>query len=184
VIDETSTLEDVCFAVSAALARHSIDAVLTGGSAATLYAPHVYTSMDADFVLLGSTTRNELLTALADVGFVPSRINGMFEHSKTPFTIDFPRGPLAVGGDYVQEFATLERGEIRLRILTPQDCVRDRLAHFYHWDDYTGLNAAVGVARCHRGQIDLQQLQEWTERERGASLNHIAKFHEFLARLG
>jgi hypothetical protein len=50
VIDENSTLEDVCFEVSPALDAASIDAVLTGGSAASIYAPNVYTSFDADFV--------------------------------------------------------------------------------------------------------------------------------------
>lgn len=51
MIDHTSSLEDVCFEVADALNRYSIQAVLTGGSAATLYAPDVYASLDADFVL-------------------------------------------------------------------------------------------------------------------------------------
>jgi hypothetical protein len=184
VIDETSSLEDVCFIISAALARRSIKAVLTGGSAATIYAPEVYSSLDADFILLDATERSDLRAALADAGFTPSAMHGMFEHPNTQFTIDFPRGPLAVGGDYVRHFATLERGAMRLRILTPFDSVRDRLAHFYHWNDYTALKAAVGVARRHRDQIDVQKLQEWTEREGDNPGSQIPKFREFLRRLG
>jgi hypothetical protein len=68
----------------------------------------------------------------------------MYEHPATAYTVDFPRGPLAVGGDYVRETAILERGDLRRRILIVIDCIRDRLAAFYHWNDYTSLGAAVG----------------------------------------
>jgi len=107
----------------------------------------------------------------------------MYEHPRTNFTIDFPKGPLAVGGDYINEFKILQRGDMRLRILTPTDCVRDRLAAFYHWDDYTGLNAAVAVARAHRDQIDFACLHEWTMREGGSPPGHLPKYEEFLRRL-
>ncbi len=89
-------------------------------------------------------------------------------------------GPLAVGGDYIHETHVLERAGLRLRILTRADCVRYRLAHFYYWNDYTALNAAVGVAADARGEIDLGLLHTWTERESPALL---AKFAEFERRL-
>lgn len=109
----------------------------------------------------------------------------MFEHPRTRFTLDFPKGPLAVGGDYIRETATVERANIRLRILTPTDCVRDRLAHFYYWSDYTALTAAVGVARAHRERVDIENLREWTERESGSgAANHRPKFEQFLDRIG
>jgi hypothetical protein len=184
VIDETSSLEDVCFEVAAALDRFAIEGVLTGGSAATVYAPDAYTSLDADFVLANSPDRKQLRDALADIGYIPMATTGMFKHPSTRFTIDFPRGPLAVGGDYVHETATLERGGIRLRILTPTDCVRDRLAHFYHWNDYTALTAAVAVAKSHRETVDIEQVRLWTERESGLGpTDYRGKFQNFLERL-
>lgn len=129
--------------------------------------------------------REQLQRALAEIGFAPSRTLGMFEHPHSNFTIDFLKGPLAVGGDYIHETVTLERGAMRLRILTPTDCVRDRLAHFYHWDDYTALEAAVGVAQSHRQSIDVSTLRAWTEREGGiGSVDHRPKFQEFLHRSG
>jgi hypothetical protein len=185
VIDESSTLEDVCFEVGSALDRFSIRGVLTGGSAAAVYASAVYTSLDADFVLANSPERKQIEAALAEVGYAPSAAAGTYEHPRSKFTIDFPKGPLAVGGDYVKETAVLERGAMRLRILTPTDCVRDRLAAFYYWNDYTSLNAAVGVARAHVDQIDFALLREWTEREGGPPpLDFGPKFKEFLKRVG
>jgi hypothetical protein len=184
VIDENSTLEDVCFEVSAAMDRHGITSVLTGGSAATVYAPQFYTSLDADFVLINFPARAQLDKALVEVGYVPSETGGMYENPRSMFTIDFPKGPLSVAGDYVSETAIIERGDIKLRILTVTDCVRDRLSSFYFWNDYTGLNAAIGVAKARRDQVDFARLRAWTERESGpASADYLIKYDEFLRRL-
>lgn len=184
MIDDKSSLEDVCFVISSVLERYSIVAVLTGGSAATIYAPAVYTSYDADFVLTNYPERERLDKALAEIGYVRSNVPGMYEHPATPYTLDFPRGPLAVGGDYVHETSVLERGDQRLRILTVTDCIRDRLAAFYHWDDYTSLKAAVGVARAHRDRVNLERLSEWTERKSNVpSADFSKKYAEFLRRV-
>lgn len=159
-------MEDVCFAVAAALDNASIDAVLTGGSAATIYAPEAYTSLDADFVLRREIKASALTQILASLGYHPAAARGMFEHPKSRFTIDFPKGPLAVGGDYVQGTAILRRGSTKLRILTPTDCVKDRLAHFYFWDDLSALNVAVAVAKSpHGSDVNPDELKQWTERE-------------------
>jgi hypothetical protein len=185
MIDEASSLEDVCFEVAAVLERFAMKGVLTGGSAATVYAPKAYASMDADFVLAKAPDRTRLCDAMAQIGYVPMATAGMFEHPKTVFTVDFPKGPLAVGGDYVRETATLERGSAHLHILTTTDCVRDRLAHFYHWKDYTALNTAVAVTRAHRQTVDVEVLRRWTERESGTgNPAYRAQFQEFLERTG
>lgn len=178
MITRESTLADICFRVSQALGAHGIAAVLTGGSAAAVYAPHVYTSYDADFILERDEPLTEIVDALAPIGFTRDGKSRIFVHPDTSFTIDFPRGPLAVGGDYVHETATLTNGDMTLRILSPTDCVRDRLAHFYHWDDYTALNAAVAVAAANIDNVNTDLLRSWSTREE--SLN---KFTEFERRL-
>lgn len=178
MITPESTLADVCFVVSETLERHGIAAVLTGGSAATVYAPHAYTSYDADFVLVRDEPLAEVVDALNSIGFTRDGKARIFVHPSTRFTIDFPRGPLAVGGDYVQETTILARGDMTLRILSPTDCVRDRLAHFYHWDDYTALNAAVAVAAANIANISLDLLRSWSMRE-----ENLHKFAEFERRL-
>lgn len=178
MITRRSTLADVCFAVSHALRAHGIDAVLTGGSAAALYAPQICSSYDADFVLESDEPLGKIADALLPTGFTRNGKSRMFVHPNSGFTIDFPRGPLAVGGDYVHETATLANGEMMLRILSPTDCVRDRLAHFYHWDDYTALNAAVAVAAAKAHDVLMDVLRSWSARE-----ERLAKFAEFELRL-
>ena len=39
----------------------------------------------------------------------------------------------------------------------------DRLAAFYHWNDYESLEQALLVARCQ--DIDLAKVQAWSEKE-------------------
>jgi hypothetical protein len=180
MIDEHSSLEDVCFAVSTALESHGTPAVLCGGSAATVYAKDAYTSFDADFVLDHDDALTDVEPALRSVGFAREGRSRIFSHSRSSFTVDFPKGPLAVGGDYVRETRVMERNNERLRIVTRTDCVRDRLAHFYHWNDYTALNAAVAVAAADLADIDMRLLMDWTAREDPSLL---AKFAEFELRL-
>ena len=181
MIDGDSTLAEVCFRVSEALGSRGISCVLTGGSAASLYAPQTYMSRDADFILAADDALDDVAKAVATLGFQRDGKSRIFAHPNSPFTLDFPKGPLAVGGDYVHETHTLERDGMRLRILTPYDCVRDRLAHFYFWNDYTALDAAVGVAGRRAHEIDADALRAWTERESPALLEKFAEFERRLA---
>jgi hypothetical protein len=179
LIGKESTLEDVAFAVAQALEEKGIASVLTGGSAAAVHAPHQYTSDDADFVLDNDDSLDKVAAALEPIGFTREDKSRIFSHPNTRYTLDFPKGPLAVGGEYVQRTETLVRGARRLRILTRLDSVRDRLAHFYYWDDYTALNAAVAVAAKFTDS-DLEQVRNWTQRE---SPNLLEKYDEFVQRL-
>lgn len=181
MITEESTLADVCFAVSAALEAHGMSGVLTGGSAAAIYAPQAYMSDDADFILEDDNPLDEVSISLRPIGFQREGRSRIFAHPKSRFTVDFPKGPLSVGGQYVRETHVLARQDVRLRILTRTDCIRDRLAHYYHWNDYTALNAAVGVAAAAREDVDMDLLRAWTALE---SPTLFEKFAEFERRLG
>jgi hypothetical protein len=184
VIDENSTLEDVCFEIAAVLQHSSIDAVLTGGSAATIYTSSIYTSLDADFVLRDHASRAKLAEALRSAGYLPSASTGEFKHPNSSYTIDFPKGPLAVGGDYVKRVASRYRGSVELRILTPTDCVKDRLAHFYYWNDATALEAAIAVARSNRSDVDVDELARWTDQKSQAGIDFRPKLAQFQERSG
>ena len=97
-LTEQSRLGTVAAIVGAALQRHAINAVLTGGACASVHARGAYLSADMDFIVVGSTTQARLDTAMATVGF--KRKGDRYVHSRTRFYIEFPRGPLAIGGDH------------------------------------------------------------------------------------
>jgi hypothetical protein len=170
VITAASTLQDVCFAVCTALERAGTVAVLTGGSAATYYAAESYQSRDADFVIEVSADRSRAGQAMRDLGY--REIGGTYHHGANPFTVEFPPGPLAIGGDLVRSHETVRRGHEILHVLSRTDSLRDRLAAFYFHSDRSALAAAVGVARS--GSVDLARVQRWSAKE-----GESAKFLEF-----
>jgi hypothetical protein len=180
VISEESTLADVCYAVAGALAGKGIEAVLCGGSAATMYAPQSYLSYDADFVLDNDDDLNAVPVALSTIGFNRNGRSRIFSHPSCRFTVDFPKGPLGIGNEYVRNVGLMQRDGVTLRIVTRTDCIRDRLAHYYYWNDRGALEAAISVAKAGTKDTDLQLIREWTEREDPIL---IAKFEEFERRL-
>ncbi|HEY0614595.1 MAG TPA: hypothetical protein VGC96_08130 [Candidatus Elarobacter sp.] len=162
MIAPDATLRDVAFTVGTALATANVDAVLCGGSAATFYAPNAYQSEDLDFVLsFGSEDAPTARTALESLGY--RLTNAMFFHERSHFTVEFPRGPLQIGNDFVDDIRTLHRGDESLRIIGPTAVVKDRLLKFAAWDDFSALGAAVGVARSE--EIDFDAVRSFMRRE-------------------
>jgi len=50
-----------------------------------------------------------------------------------------------------------------LRIISPTDCVKDRLAGYYHWNDLQCLEQASLVAEAIK--IDLEEIERWSKVE-------------------
>ena len=171
-ITARSNLTDVCFEVCTALDRIGITAVLTGGSAATFYAPEAYQSRDADFIV--TLRANGGAEALADLGY--SVRGGTYEHAENPYTLEFPRGPLAVGDDLIETWETIRRGGQTLYVLSRTDSVRDRLMWFYTDNDLSALRAAVGVTGS--GPVDHELIREWSTRE-----GFVTEYDRFVAQI-
>jgi hypothetical protein len=169
-LTERSKLSTVALAVGEALRRHRIRAVLTGGACASLYTRGMIHSKDIDFVLSGEVMRSQLDQAMSSVGFI--RQENRYEHPLLPFYVEFPKGPLAIGHDYNIHPVEIRRSDYRTLALSRTDCIRDRLAAFYHWHDRQSLHAAVLVAAT--GRPRMKVIEEWSHRE-GASIG----FEEF-----
>jgi hypothetical protein len=155
------SLGELAAFVCSHLKSRGIRVVLSGGSCVSLYASDRYVSMDLDFIELLHTTRRQLKKALAEIGFTEQ--NRYFKHPETEFFLEFPSGPLAVGGEPVGAIAEIQFDTGTLTLLSPTDCVKDRLAAFYHWNDRQCLEQAVWVAR-ERG-IDWQEIEQWSRKE-------------------
>ncbi len=175
MIGPTSSLTDVAFAVCTALDRQGFHAVLTGGSAATYYAPEAYQSGDLDFVITLRGTGGE--AALAALGF--TRKGDFYRHPSSHFLLEFPPGPLAVGVDLIKSWSTVRRDDEVLYVLSPTDSCRDRLASFLFWNDFSGLEQAIAVFRARANEVDLNVIEDWCRRER-----HSQKFGLFASRIG
>lgn len=161
-ISAETTLDELAVLVSEALEAAGIPAVLGGGGAVALYSDHEYMSSDLDFI---TSARNRAIApVLARLGFNPRGKD--FHHPECRFFLEFPPGPLSFGDRYVDIAETLrvETPHGMLRIITPTQCVMDRLAWYIHGKDRQAREQAVMVAR--RQAIDWDAIVKWARAER------------------
>ena len=162
--------------VCSRLAEQGINTVLSGGACVSIYSDNRYQSKDLDFIENISSGRRKLTAALSALGFTPTK-ERYFVHPESEFFLEFPPGPLAIGSEPAGQPATLEFDTGTLRILSPTDCVKDRLAAFFYWNDRQALEQALWVATTH--PVDLQELERWSIKE-----GETEKFKTFMAALG
>ena len=173
-IGADTSLRDVAFEVCTALDRSGTTAVLSGGAAATLYAPEAIQSFDLDFVLTLHGASARAAEALESLGY--SLQGQHYEHASNPFLLEFPPGPLAIGDELITQWPTLrERGRV-LHVILATDSCRDRLAAFYHFGDRSALEQALAIQRAQPDSVDLHLVREWSDRE-----GHAERCAEFLA---
>jgi hypothetical protein len=177
-ITRDSSLREVAFAVCTALDRAGVTAVLTGGGAATLYAPAAIQSFDLDFVLEVYSDAKSPGKALEALGF--RREGHDYRHRTSRFQLEFPPGPLAIGDERIERWSTLREGADVLHVITATDSCRDRLAAFafYHFQDRSALAQACAVYAAARKAVDLKRLRDWSRRER-----MLDGFEEFASRV-
>jgi len=147
--------------VTSHLQKHGFDVVLSGGACVTLYSRGEYVSMDLDFVIMGFAARRRLRKALSKIGFIEK--GRYFAHPETDFFLDFPAGPPAIGKQPVREPRTLEFATGILRLLSPTDCVKDRLANYYYFHDRQCLHQALLVIQVE--EVDLHEVARWSAEE-------------------
>jgi len=172
-IKEMSAGELAAF-ISSYLRAHNIDVVLTGGTCVSIYSDNIYVSLDLAFIDNQFTKRSKIKEKLKEIGFREQ--NRYFRHPETPFFIEFPTGPLSVGSEPVKEIVTQRFATGELKMISPTDCVKDRLAAFYHWNDRQSLDQAELVAK--RNPIDLDEIERWSNVE-----GKLKDFQEIKGRL-
>jgi hypothetical protein len=161
MIDAHSSMREVAFAVCTTLHNAGIVAVLTGGSAATIWTSAAYQSRDCDFIIAFSPADAAGTEALQAIGFNLS--GNVYVHQSNPFTVDFPPGPLSIGQELITTWETLLEEDGILQILSPTDSCKDRLAAFYHWNDRSSLAVAKSIAELH--PLDMDRIAQWSHNE-------------------
>lgn len=159
-ITKASTIKEIAALVSQALNDKGLSAVLSGGAVVSIYTDNKYESKDLDFVTAEQI--RDLESVLLALGF--QKVNGRhFSHSQTEYYVEFPSSPLALGDELVQSWDELKTKAGTIQILTPTQCVMDRLAGFYHWNDKQNLDQAVMVAK--KCNINLSRVKQWSIKE-------------------
>lgn len=170
------SVEELAGLVCETLGNAGITTTLTGGACVAIWSEGKYVSRDLDFIEEGPVSRRQVKAAMATIGFMEK--DRYFVHPETEFFVEFPTGPLTVGDERVHRVTTRLTTSGSLRLLSPTDCVKDRLAAFFHWNDTMAFEQALLVAKAQ--PIDVADLRRWARAE-GAT-DKLAKFEDVLVK--
>ena len=166
------SLKELAGLINKSFERHNISAVLVGGACVSIYSKNKYQSYDLDYIT--NSTMRELTVPLKEIGFI-RKGSRYFKNAKCPYIIDFPAPPVSIGSnEVIKEFQIYKtkRGDISL--LTPTDCIRDRLAAFIYWKDRQALEQAIMVTKAQLELVNIKLIKQWAKRE-----NALAKLIEY-----
>ena len=144
------------------LSKEGIDSVLVGGAVVAIYSKGIYQSGDLDFITERGS--NEKITQILEsLDF--KKVRGRhFEHPECSHLIlEFPPGPISIGDDYKIKPAEIEvEGQV-IKIFSPTDCIKDRLASYIYFNARECLDQAVLVAK--QQPFDLTKIKKWCQSE-------------------
>jgi len=146
--------------ISEYLQKNDIEVVLVGGACVSLYSNNKYTSYDID--LITDSPIKKIIPVLEQLGF-KNKGSRLFENPQCKFLIDFPAPPISIGDEPLLKFNYLNTRFGMICLLTPTDCVKDRLAAYFFWNDLQSLDQAVMVAK--RNKIYLPEIKRWSEKQ-------------------
>lgn len=162
-------IRDAAAAVCAHLKNQGIDAALVGGACVSVYSKNAYESFDLDFV--SHEPHKKIESALSMIGF-KKNAGRHFENSECKYYAEFVTPPISIGEELVKKLKRMQTPLGLLTMLTPTDCVKDRLAAYIHWKDHQAFEQALLVAK--RQKINLAAIGVWAKKEKGQ-----AAFQEF-----
>lgn len=169
-ITKSMKRENFAAAVVNQLAKHGISCVLVGGACVSIYTDERHASHDLDFI---SPYSHEVITkALAEIGFIKD--GRYFNHPNSEFYVEFPTGPVAIGNEVpVKAEGKLKVKDVIISMYSPTQCVMDRLAAWFHWNDRRSLIHAIWV--CEKHPINIAKIKRWAANE-----GESAKFEQFV----
>lgn len=143
------------------LREKGISVVLSGGASVAIYSNHKYVSKDLDFIGRYSIDHKKVESAMLEIGF--ERQGRYYHHPNTSYFAEFISGPPTVGQDPISEVCEIELGTGIVRVISPTDSVKDRLAAYYHWGDNQSLEQALLISGLN--DIDIENVELWSIRE-------------------
>lgn len=159
--------------ISSYLKKSGIEVVLVGGACVSIYSENSYLSFDID--LITNTPIRKIAPVLKKLGF--ENIGGrLFENPKCKYIIDFPAPPASIGNRPVFKFNKIPTSYGTIELLNPTDCVKDRLAAYFFWNDKQSLEQAVMVAK--RKRINISEIKKWAQEQ-----EELEKYKVFVQKL-
>jgi hypothetical protein len=148
--------------IAAHLERRRIHVVLVGGAVVAIHSEGAYRSGDLDFVRLNVFDDVDVDGAMDDIGFRREGRHFVHPDCKHLF-VEFVPGPLGIGHERRIVPDESREGSTTIRILSPTDCVCDRLASYIHFGARDCLDQAALVARAK--PVDWNRIERWCRDE-------------------
>lgn len=145
------------------LKKEGLETTLSGGACAEIYSGGNYVTGDLDFVVnfLWPENKKIIERVMAGLGF--EKNGRIYINESIAYSVEFPLGPLSIGEEYHLKPVELKLKSGVLSLLSPTDCVKDRLAGYFYGNDAQCLEQAVMVAR--NNHVDLKELRRWSKNE-------------------
>ena len=157
------TEEELWKFVATHLKKNGIDTILVGGAVVSIYSDGVYKSGDLDFVL-GQMFTKDLSKFMEEIGFKKKSGRHYVHPECKHLHIEFPSSFLEIGDDSNITPDEVKSEGTKIKILSPTDCVKDRLASYIYFKARECLDQAVLVAKKH--PVKSKAIQEWCKNER------------------
>lgn len=159
----TCTVEELWRFVASHLEKRGIGVVLVGGAVVSVHSGGAYESGDLDFVRDALIVRRDTLAeVMAEIGFLRRQRHYVHPQCQHLF-VDFVSGPVGIGEDTRITPQQVENDGVILKLLSPTDCVRDRLAGLIHYGTRDHMDQAILVARAH--PVDWNAIEAWAAGE-------------------
>ena len=168
---ENCTPEELWKYVGEHLSKNGLDAVLVGGAVVSVYTDGIYQSGDLDFIIQ-NLAKEKLPTLMKEVGFEKHGRHYIHPECGHLF-VEFPPGPLEIGEETNIRSESIESNGAIIKILSPTDCIKDRLANYIYFKSQEGMDQALLVAKLQPFNKSL--VEKWCIEE-----NHGHVFGEFL----
>ena len=172
---KTCSEKELWHYVAVHLKRKGIDTVLVGGAVVSIYSDGAYRSGDLDLVKT-SLFVTKLEEAMNELNFKREGRHYIHKDCQHLF-VEFPGGPpLGIGDDNEIAPDSLSVDGVIIKILSPTDCVKDRLASYIYFKTRDALDQALLVAKMQ--PIKFHDVKKWCLGEK-----HPEVFEEFMALL-
>ena len=143
------------------LRKSGITVVLSGGACVAIYSDYKYVSKDLDFIGKNLIDHKNISLAMKEIGFYKE--GKYYFHPDSQFFVEFISGPLSIGEDPINDIRELEFSTGIVRIISPTESIKDRLAAYYYWNDIQSLEQAILIAN--NQEFDINNIKKWSIKE-------------------
>ena len=137
-----------------------ISSVLVGGAVVAIYTDGLYQSNDLD-IIADDFKRAKVDGVLQRIGFERTKSRYYRHPNCDHLVVEFPPGPVSLGEQIQIEPDEVEIEGRTILILSPTDCIKDRLASYIHWKTRDCFDQAVLVYHQQKDRVNLEEVRRW-----------------------